>query len=187
MIKITKQQLQNIILSCDTNNPRRELNYIHVNKDSIVSANTRAAIRIKHNDKSSPNFYIDKKVAQLAIKQKGAIHFILDKNSIYCTDIDDIAILSISSEIYDTGFVFPDIDRIFPLTFKKEIKFIEKAEIQGITIVNKITIDSKYIPTLVSGSVCFNSTNLPVVIKSNDNITEVVIMPMIGLLEEAVF
>ena len=50
MIKLTKNQLKNLIISCDTNNPKYELNFIYIDKENAVSINTRCLTIIEHNE-----------------------------------------------------------------------------------------------------------------------------------------
>ena len=141
-MELAKDELALLYQYVDTNNPKHELNCLMVQDGWMYASDTRAAIR--RPSASSKNISIHKSIITVALKVPGAMFFDLDDKAIICKDKKDKEIVTISQ---DYPFGRPvDFTRIFERDFKKEIKFNEISQINGIFALNGIYIDDKFIP-----------------------------------------
>ena len=184
MIKLTKNQLKNLIISCDTNNPKYELNFIYIDKQNAVSTNTRCVTIIEHNQ-NTEEMWLHLSLAKTAIKDTKATHFIIEEsNSIISVDKDEWNIMRYSQDIRNCSYTystmkFPDYKRIIPQSFiKPNIPFTDASQMQGILALDEVNVNPKYLPLLSEGYISHNGPELPVMIQDSDRITTHLVMPI---------
>jgi hypothetical protein len=184
MIKLTRNQLQNLIMSCDTNNPKYELNFIYIDKENAVSTQTRAITIVEHNQKTE-EMWLHVSLAKKAITDKKATHFIIESNnSIISVGIDEFHIMRYSIDLTDYTYStmrFPDYKRIVPNSFtKSNIPFTDSSQINGILALDEINVNPKYLPLIEEGYISYNGSSMPVMIKDSEEIITHVVMPIIN-------
>ena len=184
MIKLTKNQLKNLIISCNTNNPKYELNFIYIDKENAVSTNTRCATIIKHNQ-NTEEMWLHISLAKKAIKDSKSTHFIIESNnSIISVDIDESHIMRYSITMTDYTYStmkFPDYQRIISQSFiKPNIPFTDASQMQGILALDEVNVNPKYLPLISEGYISHNGDQLPVMIQDSDRIITNVVMPIVN-------
>ena len=184
MIKLTKNQLKNLIISCDTNNPKYELNFIYIDKENAVSTNTRCVTVIEHNE-NTEEMWLHVSLAKTAIKDSKATHFIIEaNNSIISVDKDEWNIMRYSQDLTDYTYStmkFPDYKRIIPQEcIKSNIPFTDASQTQGILALDEVNVNPKYLPLINEGYISYNASNLPVMIQDSEKIITHVVMPTIS-------
>ncbi len=93
-------------MSCDTNNPKYELNFIFIDKENAVSTNTRCVTIVEHNQ-NTEEMWLHISLAKTAIKDSKATHFIIESNnSIISTDKDEFHIMRYSIDMTDSATRF---------------------------------------------------------------------------------
>ena len=181
MIKLTKNQLKNLIISCDTNNPKYELNFIFINKENAVSTNARCATIVEHNQ-NTEEMWLHISLAKKAIKDSKATHFIIESNnSIISIDKDEFHIMRYSIDMTDytySAMKFPGYKRIIPQSFiKPNIPFTDASQINGILALDEVNVNTKYLPLISEGYISHNGDQLPVMIQDVDRLITHVVMP----------
>ena len=184
MIKLTKNELKNLIISCDTNNPKYELNFIYVDTKNAVSTNTRRVTIIEHNQ-NTQEMWLHVSLAKTAIKDSKATHFIIESNnSIISVDIDEFHIMRYSIDMTDYTYStmrFPDYQRIIPRSCtKSNIPFTDASQMQGILALDEVNVNHKYLPLISEGYISHNGDQLPVMIQDVDKLITHVVMPIIS-------
>lgn len=182
MIKLTKNQLKNLIMSCDTNNPKYELNFIFIDKENAVSTNTRCVTIVEHNQ-NTKEMWLHISLAKAAIKDSKATHFIIESNnSIISTDKDEFHIMRYSIDMTDYTYStmkFPDYKRIIPQSFTKQnIPFLDASQINGILALDEVNVNPKYLPLISEGYISHNGETMPVMIQDVDKLITHVVMPI---------
>ena len=184
MIKLTKNQLKNLIISCDTNNPKYELNFIFIDKENAVSTNTRCVTIIEHNQ-NTEEMWLHISLAKAAIKDTRATHFIIESNnSIISIDKDEFHIMRYSIDMTDytcSTMKFPDYKRIIPQSFTKQnIPFTDASQINGILALDEVNLNPKYLPLISEGYISHNGDQLPVMIQDAERLITHVVMPIVS-------
>ncbi len=184
MIKLTKNQLKNLIISCDTKNPKYELNFIYIDKQNAVSTNSRCITVIEHNQ-NTEEMWLHISLAKTAIKDSKATHFIIESNnSIISFDKDNFHIMRYSIDMTDYTYStmkFPDYNRIIPQSCtKSNIPFTDASQIQGILALDEVNVNPKYLPLINEGYISYNADDLPVMIQDSEKIITHVVMPIIS-------
>ena len=182
MIKLTKNQLKNLIMSRDTNNPKYELNFIFIDKENAVSTNTRCVTIVEHNQ-NTEEMWLHISLAKIAIKDSKATHFIIESNnSIISTDKDEFHIMRYSIDMTDYTYStmkFPDYKRIIPQSFiKQNIPFTDASQINGILAIDEVNVNPKYLPLISEGYISHNGETKPVMIQDVDKLITHVVMPI---------
>lgn len=182
MIKLTKNQLKNLIISCDTNNPKYEFNFIYIDKQNAVSTNARCVTIIEHNE-NTEEMWLHASLAKTAIKDSKATHFIIESNnSIISVDIDEFHIMRYSITMTDYTYStmrFPDYNRIIPQSFNKSnIPFTDASQMQGILALDEVNVNPKYLPLISEGYISHNGDKLPVMIQDVDRLITHLVMPI---------
>ena len=182
MIKLTKNQLKNLIISCDTNNPKYEFNFIYIDKENAVSTNTRCITVIEHNE-NTEEMWLHVSLAKTAIKDSKATHFIIENsNSITSVDKDEFHIMRYSITMTDYTYStmkFPDYQRIIPQSCtKSNIPFTNITQIQGILALDEVNVNPKYLPLISEGYISHNGPELPVMIQDYERFITHVVMPI---------
>ena len=182
MIKLTKNQLKNLIISCDTNNHKYELNFIYIDKENAVSTNTRCVTIVEHNQ-NTKEMWLHVSLAKTAIKDSKATHFIIESNnSIISVDKDEFNIMRYSIDMTDYTYStmkFPDYKIIIPTSFtKSNIPFTDASQMQGILAIDEVNVNPKYLPLIDEGYISYNTDNLPVMIQDVDRLITNVVMPI---------
>lgn len=182
MIKLTKNQLKNLIMSCDTNNHKYELNFIFIDKENAVSTNTRCVTIVEH-DQNTEEMWLHISLAKTAIKDSRATHFIIESNnSIISTDKYEFHIMRYSIDMTDYTYStmkFPDYKRIIPQSFTKQnIPFLDASQINGILALDEVNVNPKYLPLISEGYISHNGETLPVMIQDVDKLITHVVMPI---------
>ena len=182
MIKLTKNQLKNIIMSCDTNNLKYELNFIYIDKENAVSTNTKCVTIIEHNQ-NTEEMWLHISLAKTAIKDSKATHFIIESNnSIISDDKDEFHIMRYSIDMTDYTYStmkFPDYQRIIPASFTKQnIPFTDASQMQGILALDEVNVNPKYLPLISEGYISYNADDLPVMIQDVDRLITHLVMPI---------
>lgn len=183
MVQMNKHDMQVLIQYCDTNNPRFELNYIYVDEKHAVSTNTRALAFIEHTEAIDKPFLVSVKAAVTAIKVQGAFRFRLEPNRIICLDSKDIEIVTISSQ-EPPEWRWTDYKRIIPESMAHTVRFAHQNEIGGVLVVNKVTIDNRFIPKIDGGYIGINSNSTPIMVQDEDKRIGVIIMPYTGFFDD---
>lgn len=184
MIKFTKNQLKNLIISCDTNNPKYELNFIYIDKENAVSTNTRCVTIIEHNE-NTEEMWLHISLAKTAIKDSKATHFIIESsNSIISVDKYECHIMRYSIDMKDYTYStmkFPDYKRIIPQSCSKSnIPFTDASQMQGILALDEVNVNPKYLPLISEGYISHNGDQLPVMIQDADKLITHVVMPIVS-------
>lgn len=184
MIKLTKNQLKNLIISCDTNNPKYELNFIYIDKENAVSTNSRCITVIEHNQ-NTEEMWLHISLAKTAIKDSKATHFIIESNnSIISVDINEFHIMRYSIDMTDYTYStmrFPDYKRIIPQScIKSDIPFTDASQINGILALDEVNVNPKYLPLINEGYISYNADDLPVMIQDTDKLITHVVMPIVS-------
>ncbi|PHR57257.1 MAG: hypothetical protein COA44_06040 [Arcobacter sp.] len=181
---VSKKELQVVAKYIDTNNPKFELNYLYIDKEHLVSTDTRALAVIKHHGHADKDFYIHKSIVDLSIKYKKSLYFDLQPNKIVCLDEYEREIITISIEslLGERTFNYPDFQRIIPKEVINKIEFVEQTQIEGILAFNKVHIEPKRVPNISHGTIGITSTSTPVLIE-HENII-IVMMPITDSFEE---
>ncbi len=182
MIKLTKNQLKNLIISCDTNNTIYELNFIYIDKENAVSTNTRCVTVIEHNE-NTEEMWLHVSLAKTATKDSKATHFIIESNnSIISVDKDESHIMRYSITMTDYTYStmrFPDYKRIIPQSCtKSNIPFTDASQMQGILALDEVNVNPKYLPLISEGYISHNGETMPVVIQDVDKLITHVVMPI---------
>lgn len=182
MIKLTKNQLKNLIMSCDTNNPKYELNFIFIDKENAVSTNTRCVTIVEHNQ-NTKEMWLHISLAKTAIKDSRDTHFIIESNnSIISTDKYEFHIMRYSIDMTDYTYStmkFPDYKRIIPQSFTKQnIPFLDASQINGILALDEVNVNPKYLPLISEGYISHNGETMPVMIQDVDKLITHVVMPI---------
>lgn len=180
-MELSKDELSLLYQYIDTNNPKHELNCLMVNDGWIYASDTRAAIR--HTSVSSQNLSVHKDVITAALKVPNAVLFDLQDKAIICKDKKDKEIVIVSKNY---PFERPvDFTKLFKREFKKEIRFNEISQINGIFALNGIQIDDKFIPKKaprdLQGVIYIGERDEPVQISFNfiKGGVDILIMPII--------
>lgn len=189
MIKISKQDLKNLIAACDLNNPKYELNYVYVDSENIVSCNTRVLAMFKHNEYVPKPFFIHISILKEAVKNTKCEYYSLDDfNKVSALDkktqFEDKPLILMSYSIetdkyFKDSFKYPDYKRIIPEKTNIKKPFTNKEQIAGIAALENVSINPKFIPNFESGIVGINSRKLPVKITNEYNNKHFIIMPII--------
>ena len=184
MIKLTKNQLKNLIISCDTNNPKYELNFIFIDKENAVSTNTRCVTIVEHNQ-NTEEMWLHVSLAKTAIKDTRATHFIIESNnSIISIDKDEFHMMRYSIDMTDYTYStmkFPDYKRIIPKLFTKQnIPFIDASQINEILALGEVNVNPKYLPLISEGYISHNGETMPVMIQDEHRIITHVVMPIVS-------
>lgn len=184
MIKLTRNQLKNLIISCDTNNPKYELNFIYIDKENAVSTNTRCVTIVEH-DQNTEEMWLHSSLAKTAIKDSKATDFIIESNnSIISVDKDGFHIMRYSITMTNYSYStmkFPDYKRIIPKECTKpNIPFTDASQINGILALDEVNVNPKYLPLISEGYISHNGNQLPVMIQDSDRIITNVVMPIIN-------
>ena len=184
MIKLTRNQLKNLIMSCDTNNPKYELNFIFIDKENAVSTNTRCVTIVEHNQ-NTEGMWLHISLAKTAFKDTRATHFIIESNnSIISIDKDEFHIMRYSIDMTDYTYStmkFPDYKRIIPKLFTKQnIPFIDASQINGILAIDEVNVNPKYLPLISEGYISHNGETMPIMIQDEHRIITHVVMPIVS-------
>jgi hypothetical protein len=188
--RIKKSELEIVSKYIDKNNPKIEFNYLFVDQDNLVATNTRAIGIIQHrsNIEGKDKFFIHGDVVALALKQTKAVEFELQEQKIICFDKAGHEIITIQkSEKPDRfdDYNFTNYKRIIPETFKKTMPFVEHAQIQGIFAVEKIQVNTNYLPKKFDeGNIGINNYNIPVKISNFEDTIKIIIMPIVDKFHE---
>jgi hypothetical protein len=171
-------------MSCDTSNPKYELNFIYIDKENAVSTQTRAVTIVEHNQQTE-EMWLHVSLAKKAITDKKATHFIIESNnSIISVGIDEFHIMRYSIDLTDYTYStmrFPDYKRIVPNSFtKSNIPFTDASQINGILALDEINVNPKYLPSIEEGYISYNGSSMPVMIKDSEEIITHVVMPIIN-------
>ena len=183
MIKLTKNQLKNLIISCDTRNPKYELNFIFIDKENAVSTNTRCVTIVEHNQ-NTEEMWLHISLAKAAIKDSKATHFIIESNNSIISIDEDEFIMRYSIDMTDYTYStmkFPDYKRIIPQSFTKQnIPFIDASQINGILALDEVNLNPKHLPLIQEGYISNNGDSLPVVIQDAERLITHVVMPIVS-------
>ena len=183
MIKLTKNQLKNLIISCDTRNQKYELNFIFIDKENAVSTNTRCVTIVEHNQ-NTEEMWLHISLAKAAIKDSKATHFIIESNNSIISIDEDEFIMRYSIDMTDYTYStmkFPDYKRIIPQSFTKQnIPFIDASQINGILALDEVNLNPKHLPLIQEGYISNNGDSLPVVIQDAERLITHVVMPIVS-------
>lgn len=183
---INKKLLEDILITIDKNNPKWELNFCYVDKENIVSTNTRALTVATHGLKIDNHFFIERNLIEKATKEKNALYFKIAPSKItaYDKDLNELITLSIEKPTNKDNYKYPEYERIIPKEFEKKISFVDYSQINGMFAINKVDVNPIWIPKTKLGYIYINNKNLPVMIENAEYKIKTLIMPIIDRFKE---
>jgi len=188
MVRLSKEDMKVLAHCCDSGNGdyTRELDSVLVDQEYLVATDTRVMARIRHGGEVEERFLVHGDAIKIALKVPKAVEFGIDGGQIVCLDRNENEIVTIGKTM-DAEFRYPDYKRIIPNRVAKTVRFSQRREIEGVLIVNHVTVDSKLIPDIDGGEIWLNSNTQPIGIKSSDGDTVIMIMPLVGFFDEVDF
>jgi len=183
---INKKLLEDVLITIDKNNPKYELNFCYVDKENIVSTNTRALTVATHELEIQEPFFIERHLVEKAVKEKNALYFKVAPSKItaYDKDLNELITFSIERPRNKDNFRFPDYERLITKEFNKKISFVDYSQINGIFAINKVDINPIWIPKTKLGYICINDKNIPVMIENAEHKIKTLIMPIVDRFKE---